>query len=94
MVSDVDILADLSATLYTQRPARFVYYHASPFSSPVYSLTWFDTSTSGDSALRSQTLPLYSGTNARVTPVEAYALLFQATRDVSSLIVPRMRYSD
>ena len=78
MVSDVDILPDLATTLYTQCPASPVYYHASPVSIPVFSLTWFDTSTSGDSALRGQTLPLYSGTNARVTPVEAYALLFSS----------------
>ena len=76
MVSDIDILTDLSTNLYTQRPVGPLYYHASPVFIPVFSLTWFDTSTSGDSALRGQTLPLYSGTNARVTPVEAYALLF------------------
>ena len=89
LVSNIDILTDLSTTLYTQHPVGPLYHHASPVLSPVYSLTWFDTSTSGDSALREQTLPLYSETNARVTPVEAYALLSQATRDMSGLIVPR-----
>lgn len=93
MVSDVDILTDPSTTLYTQRHVGPLYCRVSPEFIPVFSLTWFDTSTSGDSALRGQTLPLYSETNARVTPVGAYALIFQATRDVSSLIVPRMRYS-
>ena len=64
-----------------------------PLQSPgvytVYSLTWFDISTSGVSALQVRTLVLYSEANARVIPLEAYALLFRATRDMSSLIVPR-----
>lgn len=47
------------------------------------------TGTCGVSALQVQTLVLYSEANARVIPLEAYALLFRATRDVSSLIVPR-----
>jgi hypothetical protein len=80
------MLNDLSTTLYTQHPLQ---YHASPFSTLVYSLTWFGTSTSGDSALQARTQVLYSEANARVIPTEAYALLFRATRDVSSLIVPR-----
>jgi hypothetical protein len=93
LVSDIDILTDLSTTLYTQRPVGPLYCHVSPVSSPVYSLTWFDTSTCGDSALQGPTLPLCSETNARVIQVEAYALLFQATRDVSGLTVPRIQHS-
>jgi hypothetical protein len=74
-MSDGDILADLSTSLYTHRA---LYSHAYPLlrSASVYSLTWFDTSTSGDSALRARTLVLYSEANARVIPKEAYALLF------------------
>lgn len=90
---DIDILTDLSTTLYIQHPVGSLYCYAFPVSIPVYSLTWFDTSTCGDSALQGQSLPLYSETNARVIPVEAYALLFQATRDVSGLTVARIRYS-
>lgn len=92
-MSDIDILTDLSTTLYTQRPVGSLYCYASSVSIPVYSLTWFDSSICGDSALQGQSLPLYSETNARVIPVEAYALLFQATRDVSGLTIPRNRYS-
>ena len=54
-----------------------------------YMVHYKPTGTCGVSALQVQTLVLYSEANARVIPLEAYALLFRATRDVSSLIVPR-----
>lgn len=75
--------------IYTNILCNTIPLSLSPSSRLVYSLTWFDTSTSGDSALQGRTLVLYSEANARVIPTEAYALLFRATREVSSLIVPR-----
>ena len=99
----VFIFADISRMMsdmkHAQTTSRPLYIHNTSSAIPYLSLHRPGLYTrlhgliqvpSGDSALQSRTLLLYSEANARVIPTEAYALLFRATRDVSSLIVPRI----